>query len=200
MKEVQRSQEAAASVPAARPEKEPGIPPPTVAVEGLVENAQPTDQSAVEEVETQEVEGPKTPQTNGHRLPGTPHGPEPPPSPRSQADDVEPTQVEPVTADSQITAGGGETCAEMSVPTTRPVTVATPVRHVGGDGESLHASDYTLDKEQDAQVLTLKADRKHKRPAEAKSVAPMRFPDSVTRDPYDLTSPCSASRKDAQHI
>jgi len=182
-----------------RPEAEPKIPPTTVAVGGLVGNAAPA-----EEVETQEVERFKTPRTNGHRLPGTPHGPELPPSPTTPAaDDVEPTQVvEPVATcgASQITAGGGE----VSVPTTRPV--ATPVRHVGGVNDSLHASDYTLDKEQDAQVFTLKPDRKHKRPAEATSGAPKRFPDSVTRDPYDLTSPCSPSGfhgshpQDAQHI
>ena len=182
-----------------RPGAEPKIPPTTVAVGGSVGNAPPA-----EEVETQEVERFKTPRTNGHRLPGTPHGPELPPSPTTPAaDDVEPTQVvEPVATcgASQITAGGGE----VSVPTTRPV--ATPVRHVGGVNDSLHASDYTLDKEQDAQVFTLKPDRKHKRPAEATSGAPKRFPDSVTRDPYDLTSPCSPSGfhgshpQDAQHI
>ena len=190
---------------AARPENQPAVPPATVAVGGSGKTAPPTEPPVPKDVETHmEAEDPfQTPRTNGHRLPGTPHGPELPPSPTTPADEVEPTQVaEPVAADSVITAGGGETCP--SVPTTRPV--ATPVRNVDGVGdESLHASDYTLDPEQDAQLLTLKQDRKHKRMHT--SDAPKRFPDdSVPRDPYDLVSPCSPSEfrgsspKDAQHI
>ena len=161
-------------------------------------------------------EGFKTPHTNGHRLPGSPHGPLPPQSPTSPGfedhndvaaspvggsvgagaeavdegvgtgqhagapngpthpgDDVSPTipahedelPRPDLSKDASVETG--------KVPESRPV--ATPARSFP-PGDSIHASDYTLRSKEDAQVLTLKPDRKHKeRP-------PM--PEVTPSDPY----------------
>ena len=138
-REVEAPPPAAASTEAAETAEAMAAPVTTAPADELPEDL------TVGDVENGRVGFSTPPRTTSVRLPGTPHGPVPPGSPAVEDADKK----------------DGEGVLRQLAPDMANKPIPTPVRAEDSAVPSYRTDDFTLRSNEDAQVLTLKADRKN---------------------------------------